>query len=160
MTVPGWLRPTPICVVACGLLWLFLRAQSSIQPAFNSRAGPQTSVALHDPLKLLDDALARLENAPILSVDEAIRQNERTCGGKERQSNPDQIKGERTFWDALSAETIRDKRRGLIRNLRAAYKPQQASSNGSTALTDPMFGSGRGIVYTGGNAVCSISVLH
>jgi len=115
---------------------------------------------LHHPLQKLSDALDRLEKTPIASYEEALRYNEKTCRGRGVQSNRDQINGESEFWKALTAETIREKRESLVQTVREAFNlnvtlHQAELTAESARLFNDLYGRGRGIVFTGGNAVSS-----
>ena len=109
-----------------------------------------------NPIGWLIHALRRLETAPILSHEDSHAKNNATCASKERQSNPDQIKGDAEFWANMNETTILVKRQALVDRIRLAYGPL-ADTGKPTLLPETAktggYGKGRGIVFTGGNSV-------
>ena len=106
-------------------------------------------------LQLLSARLRKLESQPIASYGESLRLNKRTCEGRQKQSNIDQINGQSSYWESLSSETLHEKRQNVIDGLRKDFGlPGLLESRDMDILRSPMYGDGtRGIVYTGGNAV-------
>ena len=116
-----------------------------------------------NPIGWLIHALRRLETAPILSHEDSHAKNNATCAGKERQSNPDQIKGDAELWANMNETTIIAKRQALVDRLRLAYGPL-ADTGKPTLLPETVktggYGKGRGIVFTGGNSVGSCVITR
>jgi len=113
-------------------------------------------IAPADPktLRRLIQTLEKLDAARILDYDDALELNERTCDGREIQSNQDQINGESSFWRSLSSRELLQKRSNLIFGLRDAFDlPSSLSGRASPNGSYPIYGEGKGLVYTGGNAV-------
>lgn len=106
------------------------------------------------PLAVLSRALDKIEQQPVLDYEEALKFNELSCAGAGVQSNPDQVKGEVAFWRSLTAKQIQEKRSALTEGVRQAFGlPGSLRSDSSHTIYPEMWGEGRGIVYTGGNAV-------
>lgn len=130
-------------------------------PASSRKASPfkpsnAASLTPDSTLSRISARLRQLETTPIVSYRESLRLNERTCAGRESQSNPDQINGQSNYWRSLSSETLYEKRQNVIDGVRREFGlPGLLSTADMDVLQSPMYGSGtRGIVYTGGNAVC------
>jgi hypothetical protein len=120
-----------------------------------SAAAARNSKKERSPLAILSQTLDRLDNTTVLPYAEALKYNEQTCAGRGIQSNPDQVKGEVAFWRSLTPEIIQEKRHALVEGVRAAFGlPEALRAENAHTMYPNMWGKGRGIVYTGGNAVC------
>jgi hypothetical protein len=106
-------------------------------------------------LEHLEEILQKVESAPVLSYDEALAKNERTCKGREVQSNPDQIRGESSFWRNLPGEELERKRQDIIDGIRSHFGlPGLLDAGLDDLTTTSTFGTrDRGLVFTGGNKV-------
>jgi len=106
-------------------------------------------------LEHLENILQKVERAPIESYDEALAKNERTCKGRDVQSNPDQIKGESAFWRQLSSDDLARRRQAVADGIRSYFGlPGLLDAGLDDFSVATYFGTdGRGLVFTGGNKV-------
>jgi hypothetical protein len=121
----------------------------------SSRASTGVTSGRDGTLHVLSERLRKLESRIIASYGESLRLNERTCAGRDKQSNIDQLNGQSAFWEGLSSEMLHEKRQNVIDAVRTDFGlPGLLESGNMDILKSPMYGDGtRGIVYTGGNAV-------
>lgn len=151
------LRPLVLLLLVASLSLLV--AVSWQSASFRQQIALSTSktyrAAAHSTLGLLSARLRKLEAQPIASYRDSLRVNQGTCAGREIQSNIDQINGQSTFWAGLSSQTLREKRQSVIDGIRKEFGLPGLLDSSMDILKSPMYGNGgRGIVYTGGNAVC------
>ncbi|KZT55710.1 glycosyltransferase family 71 protein, partial [Calocera cornea HHB12733] len=101
---------------------------------------------------------------PVLSAPAALAHNTQSCplAVHDQLVNPDQLKGQRDWWAAVTADEVRTRREGIVRWLEGLEK-------GGVDVVAPELGYGeqrRGIVMTAGNAdtlqraVTSIKLLR
>lgn len=112
------------------------------------------------PEALNDQALAALSSKltaflrrPALSHEQALEANSAACppGLSDALVNPDQLKGEREFWQHVDADEVLKRRAQLVQ-----YVADQAGT--SKVIGEPTDGKPtRGIVFTAGNAVSACS---
>lgn len=153
-------RQVQVAFAALALLLVVLYTSAAFQAQYREAAHPRstgTFFAKQDTgkagvLHKLELILSKLESTPIVTYEQALKKNERTCKNSEVQSNPDQIKGEQAFWKDLSSQTLREKRQNVIQSIRQAFGlPGLQYSTPKDLLKSGMYGDGRGLVFTGGN---------
>lgn len=156
-------RPLQIALLALALLCVILYFSAAFQPQYPEAIPPQsTKVSFSKSttgddggvLERLEKTLQKLENTPISSYDQALRKNEQTCENRQVQSNPDQIAGQETFWREVRSEELAEKRQNIINGIRDQFGLPGLQYAQPNLRTSSMYGSGRGLVFTGGNKVC------
>lgn len=157
-------RQVQVAFLGLALLLVVLYTSAAFQPQYpQTAAAPvkaptgrtfEKSSEASGILERLESILQKLENTPILPYDEALKRNEQTCRGRQVQSNPDQVAGERTFWREVTSDKLKEKRQNVIESIRKVFGlPGLKHSNLNGMLQSGMYGRGRGLVFTGGNKV-------
>lgn len=160
-------RQVQIAFAGLALLLVVLYTSAAFQAQYPGKAKSRSTSTFfakdtgdNGVLQRLEAVLQKLESTAIPSFEAALRKNDETCKDREIQSNPDQVKGERTFWQELSAETLREKRQNIIGAIRKSFGlPGLQYSTPKDLLKSGMYGDGRGLVFTGGNKVRLTSKL-
>lgn len=154
-------RPVQVAFLALALLLVILYLSAAFQPQY---PGPAVSRPLRTSfskdttgngvLDRLERTLQKLEGTPITTYEEALRKNEQTCKDRQVQSNPDQVAGEGSFWCEVSSETLEEKRQNIITAIKEQFGlPGLHYAVAKDLVMSPMYGDGRGLVFTGGNKV-------
>ncbi|RMD40840.1 hypothetical protein DV735_g4318, partial [Chaetothyriales sp. CBS 134920] len=131
-----------------------LAFDTSLIPAYSPPTITPSELATLSPL--LEEAMVKFLQRPVLSHDQAAAQNEAACPRKQldKQVNSDQLRDDQQKWIAIDEAKIIEMRRSIFDFIRAASEKE-----GGEALMGPGFGpegkqvekGSRGIVLTAGN---------
>ena len=133
--------------IALLFLWLLYRPAAKEPVTLAPIIDDDDDYDVKESFSELTSRLTRLVEAPISTIEEALKSNYANCNKKihDLQVNPDQYQNEATFWAHVSDEDIQQRRRDILQYIKAREVNE--------VIANPQVGNGRGIVMTAGNRV-------